>query len=110
MLLVTSLTAEDKLALVLKKIPTKEPVTKVAKKYIGTRYKMGASIKTTKMFDCSSFVHRVIKEAKGKTLPRTAAEQYKTVKKVKHPKKRRFGIFQKYLQKRCKSCWCVFRK
>jgi len=48
---------------------------KEAKKYLGTRYRFGASTKTTKAFDCSSFVKYVIKKSKNKNLPRTAAAQ-----------------------------------
>jgi peptidoglycan endopeptidase LytE len=81
----------DNLANVLKKLPEKKisrnsSVVKVAKKYLGTRYKLGASTRTTRVFDCSSFVKHVIKRTKHKNLPRTAASQYKKVKKVKHPR------------------------
>ncbi len=52
---------------------------KTAKKYIGTKYHYGASTKTTKEFDCSSFVKRVYKD---KHLPRTTREQIKQGKKL----------------------------
>jgi peptidoglycan endopeptidase LytE len=62
----------------------KNPV-KEAEKYLGTRYLMGSSTKTTRSFDCSSFVKHVIKKSTHKNLPRTAASQYKKVTKVKIP-------------------------
>ena len=51
-----------------------------AKKYIGTRYVYGASPKTTRCFDCSSFVKRVYSPIKK--LPRTSREQVKVGKTV----------------------------
>ena len=54
-------------------------VISTAKKYLGTKYKYGASTHTTKRFDCSSFVKRVYKE---KHLPRTTREQIKHGKKI----------------------------
>jgi cell wall-associated NlpC family hydrolase len=71
---------KDKLAQVLKSDikkyhkTCKSPI-KEAKKYLGTRYRFGASTKTTKAFDCSSFVKHVIKKSKHKNLPRTASAQ-----------------------------------
>ena len=65
---------------------SKDPV-KIAKRFLGRRYRFGASTRTTKVFDCSSFVKKVIKLSKGKNLPRTAASQYKVSKKVKKPRK-----------------------
>lgn len=52
---------------------TKNKIQK-AKKYLGTRYIYGASTRTTKRFDCSSFVKHVYKDKK---LPRTSREQFK---------------------------------
>ena len=76
---------KDQLAETLKHLSSSSVIVE-AKRYIGTRYKLGASTKTTKRFDCSSFVKHVIKKTKHKNLPRTALEQYKYVKKVKQPK------------------------
>ena len=53
-------------------------VIKTAKRYLGTKYKYGASTKSTKRFDCSSFVKRVYK---NKKLPRTTRQQIKVGKK-----------------------------
>ncbi len=66
---------KDKLAQTLKSIKSKKDPIKVAKKYLGTKYRFGASTRTTKAFDCSSFVKYVIKKSKGKNLPRTASSQ-----------------------------------
>ena len=52
---------------------SKERIT-AAKKYLGTKYKYGASTKSTKRFDCSSFVQRIYKDKK---LPRTTRQQIK---------------------------------
>ncbi len=54
---------------------TAKQVVRTAKKYLGTRYRFGASTRTTKRFDCSSFTKHVIKKAKGKNIPRTARAQ-----------------------------------
>jgi cell wall-associated NlpC family hydrolase len=59
------------------------PTIKVAKKYLGTRYKFGASTKSTKAFDCSSFVKYIIKKSKHKNLPRTTKDQIKIGKHIK---------------------------
>ncbi len=81
------ITNPDKLAIALKKLKketnskqkankkSNHGVVKTARRYLGVRYKYGASTKTTKRFDCSSFVKHVIKKAKGKTLPRTSRQQ-----------------------------------
>lgn len=61
---------------------SKHKVIKTAKKYLGVRYKYGASTKTTKKFDCSSFVKHVYKK-NGKTLPRTSRTQAKMGKHIK---------------------------
>lgn len=45
-----------------------------AKKYIGIKYKYGASVNTTKKFDCSSFTKHIYKQS-GKKLPRTSRQQ-----------------------------------
>ena len=60
---------------------------KIAKQFLGRKYRFGASTRTTKVFDCSSFVKKVMKLAKNKNIPRTASSQYKHAKKVKNPKK-----------------------
>lgn len=82
---------KDKLAQTLMPIKTKklkDPI-KVAKSLLGKRYRFGASTKTTKAFDCSSFTKYVIKKSKNKNLPRTAAAQASIGKHVdkKHLKK-----------------------
>jgi cell wall-associated NlpC family hydrolase len=59
----------------------KSPVQE-AKKYLGTRYRFGASTKTTKRFDCSSFVKYVFKKSKHKNLPRTTSKQIKIGKHI----------------------------
>lgn len=59
-----------------------DKVISTGKKYLGTPYKFGASKKTTAVFDCSSFVQRVYKEALGKSLPRDSRSQSKTGTKV----------------------------
>lgn len=56
-------------------------IIKTAKKYLGTKYKYGASTKTTKRFDCSSFVKHVYKKH-GKSLPRTSIKQASVGKHV----------------------------
>ena len=62
-----------------------------AKKYLGTKYKYGASTKSTKRFDCSSFVQRVYKDKK---LPRTTRQQInKGTKKSKKTAKKGDLIF-----------------
>ncbi len=61
--------------------PKSKSVGKTAKKYLGTRYVYGASSKTTKCFDCSSFVQRVYRNH-GKKLPRTSRSQSKVGKGV----------------------------
>jgi cell wall-associated NlpC family hydrolase len=72
------LQAKDKLAETLKSYRTlKDPqdCIKTAKKYQGRKYRYGK-------FDCSKFVQKVMKEAKGKSLPRTTRQQIKIGKKV----------------------------
>ena len=86
LLMVSEIHAKDKLAGILKDLPNNPQVVSYAKKFIGTRYQLGASTKTTKKFDCSSFVKHIIKKTKHKNLPRTAQMQFKKVKKVKNPK------------------------
>ena len=68
----------------IKKVKAKsnKNIVKFAKKHLGTRYKYGASTKTTKRFDCSSYVKYVYKKTKGKTLPRTSRQQAKVGKHV----------------------------
>ncbi|AJY75511.1 C40 family peptidase [Paenibacillus beijingensis] len=51
-------------------------VVSAAKQYLGTPYKFGASTKTTRVFDCSSFTKRVYGKV-GITLPRTSIKQSK---------------------------------
>lgn len=46
------------------------------KKYIGTKYKAGGT--SPKGFDCSGFVGYTVKRSTGISLPRTAAQMFKT--------------------------------
>ena len=62
------------------KIP-QNSIIKTAKKYLGTKYRYGASSKTTSKFDCSSFVQRVFK-THGKNLPRTSNQQASSGKHI----------------------------
>lgn len=55
-----------------------DEVINTGKSYLGTPYKFGVSNSTTRLFDCSSFVQRVFKEAVGKSLPRTSRSQAKS--------------------------------
>ena len=64
-----------------RKTKSKSKVISTAKRYLGTRYRYGASSKTTKCFDCSSFTQRVYK-SHGKKLPRTSRNQSKIGKRV----------------------------
>lgn len=50
-------------------------IVKEARKYMGTPYLIGASSATTRVFDCSSFIQRVVADAGLGTLPRTARAQ-----------------------------------
>ena len=59
-----------------------DKVINTGKKYLGTPYKFGASKNTTRVFDCSSFVQRVYKQAIGKSLPRDSRSQSKVGTKV----------------------------
>ncbi|WP_400162830.1 C40 family peptidase [Brevibacillus sp. TJ4] len=59
-----------------------DKVISTGKKYMGRPYKFGASKNTTAVFDCSSFVQRVYKEALGKSLPRDSRSQSKVGTKV----------------------------
>lgn len=52
-----------------------DKVINTGKRYLGRPYKFGASKNTTAVFDCSSFVQRVYKEALGKSLPRDSRSQ-----------------------------------
>jgi cell wall-associated NlpC family hydrolase len=52
--------------------PKNKYIIKIAKSYLNKPYKYGASPKTTRCFDCSSFVQRVYKTKK---LPRTSKAQ-----------------------------------
>ncbi|MFC4776331.1 C40 family peptidase [Paenibacillus sp. GCM10023252] len=54
----------------------KSKIVSTAKRYIGVKYKFGASTSTTRYFDCSSFTKHVFKQI-GTTLPRTSKEQSK---------------------------------
>ncbi|GMK37894.1 hypothetical protein PCCS19_09480 [Paenibacillus sp. CCS19] len=54
----------------------KSKITSVAKKYLGTPYKFGASTSTTAVFDCSSFTKRVFSTI-GVKLPRDTKQQIK---------------------------------
>lgn len=58
-----------------------QKVINLGKKYLGVRYKFGASTSTTKNFDCSSFTKYVFKSV-GVTLPRTSSAQSKVGKAV----------------------------
>lgn len=59
----------------------KSTIVSVAKRYLGTPYKFGASTSTTAVFDCSSFTKRVFASV-GKTLPRDSRQQSKVGKFV----------------------------
>lgn len=48
--------------------------------WYGTRYKLGGT--TKKGIDCSAFVQAIFVSTFGITLPRTARDQYKTVKRI----------------------------
>lgn len=52
-----------------------DKVISTGKKYWGTPYSFGASKTTTRVFDCSSFVQRVYREAAGVSLPRSSRQQ-----------------------------------
>jgi murein DD-endopeptidase / murein LD-carboxypeptidase len=52
----------------------KSTIVSVAKRYLGTPYKFGASTSTTAVFDCSSFTKRVFSTI-GVKLPRTSRQQ-----------------------------------
>jgi len=56
-----------------KKTSKNKYIIKIAKSYLNKPYVYGASSKTTRCFDCSSFVQRVYK--KVKPLPRTSKSQ-----------------------------------
>lgn len=45
--------------------------------HLGTPYKFGASTSTTRVFDCSSFMKHIFKEAAGIYLPRESKDQAK---------------------------------
>ncbi len=75
-------TDDIKLSRTLKVSKANKNIVKFAKKYIGTKYRYGASTKTTKRFDCSSYVKYVFKKTKGKTLPRTSRQQARMGKHV----------------------------
>jgi cell wall-associated NlpC family hydrolase len=64
----------------ISKKTSKKNVVSYSKKHINKPYVYGASCKTTKCFDCSSFVRHVYKDVKH--LPRTSREQYKLGKSV----------------------------
>lgn len=51
-------------------------VVSYGKKFLGTRYKFGASTSTTRYFDCSSFTKYIFKKY-GVDLPRTSVAQSK---------------------------------
>jgi len=55
--------------------------TKIAKRYLGTKYKFGGN-SLTRGIDCSSFTRAIMKKSKGKTLPRTASQQASAGKHV----------------------------
>ncbi|WP_056965559.1 C40 family peptidase [Apilactobacillus ozensis] len=64
-----------------KKIDKKyKKLYKQAKKELGKKYRYGAT--GSKSFDCSGFTKYVYKKALNKKLPRTAAQQYRSAKKV----------------------------
>ncbi|WP_420488742.1 C40 family peptidase [Paenibacillus caui] len=58
-----------------------QQIVDLGKRFMGTPYKFGASTKTTKVFDCSSFMKYIYKEY-GIKLPRTSAAQSKVGKAV----------------------------
>ncbi|WP_219837460.1 C40 family peptidase [Paenibacillus sp. R14(2021)] len=60
---------------------TASGVISSAKHYLGTPYKFGASTKTTRNFDCSSFTKHVFK-MHGISLPRESKDQAKVGKAV----------------------------
>jgi len=51
-----------------------QSVISTAKKYLGTPYKFGAPVGTTRVFDCSSFTKTVFQQ-NGIYLPRTSKQQ-----------------------------------
>ncbi len=60
---------------------TNTNIIKTAKKYLGVRYKYGASVNTTKKFDCSSFTKHIYKTL-GKKIPRTSRAQATIGKRI----------------------------
>ncbi|WP_018884294.1 C40 family peptidase [Paenibacillus massiliensis] len=60
---------------------TADSLLNYGKKYMGTPYDFGASTKTTRVFDCSSFMQHIF-EKYGVDLPRTSAAQSKEGKAV----------------------------
>nr|WP_188992360.1 C40 family peptidase [Paenibacillus nasutitermitis] len=66
---------------------TQSKIVSNAKKYMGVKYRFGASTSTTTSFDCSSFTKRVFSKV-GIKLPRTSKQQSKVGKYVSKSKLR----------------------
>ena len=88
MLWTPTLYAKDKLATSIIKVSHKNKnIIKEAKRFLGVRYRFGGT--TKKGIDCSGFTKAVLKKAKNKNLPRTAAKQASIGKHVPRKKLRK---------------------